>query len=65
MVEAELGGIDDGAKAADDAGLLQPLQSHLAGGLGQADGGGEIGDGHAAILHQRGDDAAIELVHFD
>ncbi len=62
MIEAEPPRVDDRAETPDHAAVHQPLQPHLRGCLGQADAIGEIGDGHAAIGAERGDDLAVELV---
>ena len=64
MVEAHLGGVEDGLEAFDVTLRHEALQPLLARRVGKADAPRQIGDRHPAILREGFQDAVIKLVNF-
>jgi len=60
--EAGPGGVDDGREAGDHAIGPQPVQPGVRCGPGHADPVRQLVDREPAIVHQRGDDAAVDVV---
>jgi len=65
MVEPQLGGVNDRAKAGDQPAVDQSLDALLARRLRQADALRQFGVGHPPVAAQYRDDLAIEFVQID